>query len=420
MKIALEVFSLIVAFLAVHTNAQLVSNISPNGVGVDEQHVSGTLSVDLDYDERNLATQAISSNARERQWPLVNEGVLGIAIVKVVMRRNGASVVSRLYDEQLYTDVHGYYEEDSNTVASQFNSCSFGNLTVEADSTNRIIHEVNLPGTVDDYIAPGGAVRWDLFYSNIEEELDQTTNVTMNSNITNIIVVVPIDVQLGNRDGMPIDVMSKKYLILDDFSWNLFNLMHGLGRQIGLSLSGDVNQETYGDATGYMGRQANPSLPPLSQPLGFRRCFNAAKSWQLGWYSDKSVELDLTTKAESFKISPVYNYNFPRESNIVTIARIKLPSMPYDFYMMYNRAEEFNEHTSDYINGLTIVKGAKNFQSSFVERALYIYPTVWYNDQVELMNFDTSGRKLRIKLKGFKNERPFNPRYLKVEVKVIG
>mmetsp|Transcript_42 Transcript_42/g.61 ORF Transcript_42/g.61 Transcript_42/m.61 type:complete len:154 (-) Transcript_42:365-826(-) len=153
-----------------------------------------------------------------------------------------------------------------------------------------------------------------------------------------------------------------------------------------------------------MGRQANPSLPPLSQPEGFRRCFNAAKSWQLGWHSDKSVELDLTAKAESFKISPVYNYNFPRESSIVTIAKIKLPQMPYDYYIMYNRAKEFNERTSDYINGLTIVKGAKNFQSSFVERALYIYPTVWYNDQVELLDFDTSGRKLRIELKGFKNE----------------
>ena len=69
--------------------------------------------------------------------------------------------------------------------------------------------------------------------------------MTMNSNVTNIIMVVPFDIQLENRDGMPIDVMSKKYLILDDASWNLFNLMHGLGRQIGLSLSGDDNQETY-------------------------------------------------------------------------------------------------------------------------------------------------------------------------------
>mmetsp|Transcript_42 Transcript_42/g.62 ORF Transcript_42/g.62 Transcript_42/m.62 type:complete len:82 (-) Transcript_42:700-945(-) len=32
-------------------------------------------------------------------------------------------------------------------------------------------------------------------------------------------------------------------MILDDSSWNLFNLTHGLGKQIGLSLSGDDNQE---------------------------------------------------------------------------------------------------------------------------------------------------------------------------------
>ena len=43
-------------------NAQPVSNISSNGVGVDEQHASGTLSVDSDYNERTLVTQAISSN----------------------------------------------------------------------------------------------------------------------------------------------------------------------------------------------------------------------------------------------------------------------------------------------------------------------------------------------------------------------
>ena len=98
----------------------------------------------------------------------------------------------------------------------------------------------------------------------------------MNSNIIHIIVVVPIDVQLVNRDGMPIDVMSKTYLILDDSSWNLFNLIHGLGKKFGLSLSGD--DEKYDDASGYMINQVNPCLPPLSQSKGFCCCFNAAKS----------------------------------------------------------------------------------------------------------------------------------------------
>ena len=47
-----------------------------------------------------------------------------------------------------------------------------------------------------------------------------------------------------------------------------------------------------------------------------------------GWYSNKSVKLDLTGKAGRFKISPGYNYNFLRESSIVTIAKFKLPQMP--------------------------------------------------------------------------------------------
>ena len=36
----------------------------------------------------------------------------------------------------------------------QFNSCAFGNLTVEADSTKQIIHQVSLPGTVDNFTTP--------------------------------------------------------------------------------------------------------------------------------------------------------------------------------------------------------------------------------------------------------------------------
>ena len=60
--------------------------------------------------------------------------------------------------------------------------------------------------------------------------------------------------------------------------------MHEIGHTLGLHHSGE-NSNSYDDLSGQMGVS-------YKGKVGGRRCFNPAKSWQLGWYSKESRRLD--------------------------------------------------------------------------------------------------------------------------------
>ena len=62
-------------------------------------------------------------------------------------------------------------------------------------------------------------------------------------------------------------------------------LVHELGHNFGLAHSGGLDGKTYTDHTGMMGN------PLYSDDVG-RMCYNAAKSWQIGWYDDRKIQLN--------------------------------------------------------------------------------------------------------------------------------
>jgi len=409
MKFTSELFSKTILFLfplLVQTWAKVDVYDDPNDVLLDEQNLRTR-----EIDHRSLQTQ---------NWPLVNEGTLGVAVVKVEARTddNRGSLTVNIFSEQLYSDVNGFFETDEFNAAAQFDSCSYGKLTIESDNDERIVHEVTLPKTLGNY-KTNNQVQWSNLQNAIDQQLTETTNVTVNPNVTNIIVVTPFDVQLQYQQGSPIEVLSRKYLFLDENSWSLFNIVHGLGRQMGLSLSGDEKDPTSGDSTGYMGQELNPELPDIWFTTStYRRCFNAAKSWQLGWYEDKSLVINLTEKSYKFKLSPVTEHGH-RLTNAYTVVKINIPSSPYDYYMMYNRQESFNDGTADNINAVTTVRADKRFKESSLQlKPLIMYPTLWYHDYLDIMDFDSSGRWMRIKLQKVRGSRGVQPGFMSVEIKV--
>lgn len=70
-------------------------------------------------------------------------------------------------------------------------------------------------------------------------------------------------------------------------------------------------------------------------------CFNAAKSWSLGWYSADSVTLDLSAGAVIVTLVGVADW----VSNVYTrgqhkvVIQIKDSSQIQDIYVIYNRAK---------------------------------------------------------------------------------
>jgi hypothetical protein len=71
-------------------------------------------------------------------------------------------------------------------------------------------------------------------------------------------------------------------------------------------------------------------------------CFNAAKSWQLGWYEDKAVVVDPTVMSWSGSLMGVVDYE--NEGTDAVLLKIETGSET-DYYVSFNRKSGFNGGT---------------------------------------------------------------------------
>jgi len=130
---------------------------------------------------------------------------------------------------------------------------------------------------------------------------------------------------------------------------SLSSLMHEVGHNLGLQHSTENGVE-YGDHTGYMGE----SFVEASGPF---MCFNAAKSWQLGWYQDRNIEISLGGSKESLvwqgKLYGVDDYENIDDISAL-VAKIEI-SNDEDYYMMYNSKKGINVGTMNFGDKVVIV-----------------------------------------------------------------
>ena len=76
-------------------------------------------------------------------------------------------------------------------------------------------------------------------------------------------------------------------------------------------------------------------------------CFNAAKSWQLGWYDDKSSEVKPEDGAFTGDLSAFVDYkNVPTGGNVLIKVGTK--------YLIFNKAKGINAETQEFANAITI------------------------------------------------------------------
>eukprot|EP00957_Ditylum_brightwellii_P047690 3623149-Ditylum_brightwellii.AAC.1 len=88
---------------------------------------------------------------------------------------------------------------------------------------------------------------------------------------------------------------------------------------------------------------------------GPEKCFNAAKSWQLGWYSDQTITLDVHHRLYIGPISGVVDYNDSLMKNPVLIKLDQLNSAT-DYYITFNARKGFNEGTREGGNSVMVVE----------------------------------------------------------------
>jgi hypothetical protein len=117
-----------------------------------------------------------------------------------------------------------------------------------------------------------------------------------------------------------------------------------IGHNLNLDHSWEGNAE-YNDQSGVMGYSYANSDAPLM-------CFNAAKSWQLGWYSSRHLTLSLNNGYSGDLGSIVHDDSDPMPA----IIKINNNGSPTDLFITFNWKYSFNSGTEEGGNQVMIVE----------------------------------------------------------------
>lgn len=144
--------------------------------------------------------------------------------------------------------------------------------------------------------------------------------------------------------------------------------MHEFGHNLGLRHSGeDIDQLApgYGDITGYMGYS-------IFGRNNLKKCFNAAKSFELEWYStgpDRVESIDLALNEDfSGKLIGVADYNISSTDHTLILEIKNSNSSIPSYFLTYNRAKGINKDTAEAANQVTIVQGAAEEKSHLIAK----------------------------------------------------
>mmetsp|Transcript_9045 Transcript_9045/g.13886 ORF Transcript_9045/g.13886 Transcript_9045/m.13886 type:complete len:813 (-) Transcript_9045:188-2626(-) len=142
----------------------------------------------------------------------------------------------------------------------------------------------------------------------------------------------------------------------------LSHQVHEFGHNLGL-YHASYNGLTYGDRSGVMGYGYKLEDGP-------QMCFNAAKSWQLGWYREKAIQInengDPNASARSIYLSFFGDYdNVPSNSESEAVL-LKIGH----YHLIYNFRKGINSQTQDWVDRVTITYMKRNNDLSRLDAAL--------------------------------------------------
>uniref|UniRef100_A0A7S1B5D5 Peptidase M11 gametolysin domain-containing protein n=1 Tax=Corethron hystrix TaxID=216773 RepID=A0A7S1B5D5_9STRA len=129
----------------------------------------------------------------------------------------------------------------------------------------------------------------------------------------------------------------------DEWCGRVSAQMHEVGHNLGFDHSGTVRGE-YDDTSGMMGYSWRNS--------DTRMCFNAPKSWSLGWYNDRHAVIDPLKTGWTGNIVGITDY---RRSNGWRVL-LKIVGADKDIFVSFNRVSSFNMDTKMGRNQVLITK----------------------------------------------------------------
>jgi hypothetical protein len=133
----------------------------------------------------------------------------------------------------------------------------------------------------------------------------------------------------------------------DQWCGSLSGQMHEIVHNLNLAHANEKG--AYNDQTGMMGYSYFNTNGPLM-------CFNAAQSWQLGWYSEKAVTLNKSNKKSHVGVlGGIADYS---DSNNIVLVKLNTGKST-DYYVNFNRRTGINSGTVEGGNQVTVVKAGE-------------------------------------------------------------
>eukprot|EP00980_Cylindrotheca_fusiformis_P015406 scaffold4335_cov119-Cylindrotheca_fusiformis.AAC.9 len=323
-------------------------DIPPNTTWIDVN--TQTLQLDAPPKLVNSVVVVEESVRRNRRRLATRNKASGIKTVLVV-RVQATNRATTKSEAELADDIFGD-QGDVNNLRSQYSACSFNKFIISKakDRNGRSAKIRN--GVVT--IHPGMAtnVGDDRMLNAIYSQL----RTQFSTDPTNLADFIMFCLPHGTTDIYDIAYawMNDHRSVYNDIHCSHVSAqMHELGHNLNMAHSGMGDNE-YADKSGMMGYSyAQDDIPFM--------CFNAAKSWQLGWYADKAVTiLPLAQGMNEYSGRLAALADYPTADTNVLI-KIQQTRSPWAFFMNYNAAKGMNVDTMDGRNKIMItMKDTRN------------------------------------------------------------
>lgn len=185
--------------------------------------------------------------------------------------------------------------------------------------------------------------------------------------------------------------------------------VHEMGHNLGLRHSGK-GTDAYGDGTGYMS-----ALAPWTD-AGAKMCFNPAKMWFLGWYSNYHHWVNPLTSAYIGNLVPIDDVAKKKALVSAQDIVIRVQSNNDSVFIGYNRAKGANEQVVQEADKVVITRQSSQFSESTFEGSI----STFSNTQT-ISNWGGSGKDLVVRLCQINNASNMNDfDYAKIVIFVSG
>lgn len=252
--------------------------------------------------------------------------------------------------EELVSNVFGD-DGDQYNLKSQMEGCSYGRIKIEkatGENINDGAAQVSITEQSEDRKEMERLVRREL------EEMFGTTDLKTVADL--ILICMPP----FRDDWSAYAYYNSPLSFYNDEKCNYPTLqMHEVGHNFNLGHSAQ-KVYTYGDRSGTMGGSTFEDEGEDSL-----RCYNAAKTWQLGWFGENNIDLDLVEESWGGRLIGTANFEDSTEQQKNVLLKIA-----GNYFVQFNYAAGFNSGTDEFINRVTIVKQTGDGDASWVQASL--------------------------------------------------